>query len=65
MHRGTLHSPVFIAGRQGQAGWPGAGQAAPARRPLSNIFGLVFRLAGIDAGVGGDETWVEERSRPA
>ena len=43
----------------GQAGRP------PERRPLLHVDALVLRLAIIAATVGGDVTWVEERSRPA
>ena len=65
MHQETSGSLAFIARRQGQADRPGAGQSAPARRPVSHADGLLLRLAGDDASVGGDGTQVEGRGRPA
>ena len=37
----------------------------PERRTLVHVDALVLRLSIIAASVGGDGTWVEERSRPA
>ena len=60
-----MPSLAFIAGHQGQAGRPGAGRLAPVRQPVSHADGLLLRLVGDDAVVGGDGTRVEGRGRTA